>query len=96
MLTDNQLEGIEFANGIRRYLGAMADELDDLHIESEEVVDAGDQVVATSRISGRGRSSGAPVELVMTTVGAHQDGMIIRMRNFADKAEALDAAGLVE
>ena len=40
--------------GVRRYLGTVADEFDDLRIEPLELIDAGDQVVVSVRISGRG------------------------------------------
>jgi ketosteroid isomerase-like protein len=79
---------------VRRYIGALVNEFVDIHIEVEEVIDAGDQVVITARISGRGKSSGAPVELVMTTVGSQREGKIVRLHNFMDKGEALEAAGL--
>ena len=82
--------------GVRRYLGAMIDEFDDLRNTPEEFIDAGEQVVVTTRASGRGRLSGAPVELPMAAVSLVKDGRIIRIRNYREKAEALKAAGLSE
>ena len=82
--------------GVRRYLGAMIDEFDDLRNTPEEFIDAGEQVVLTTRASGRGKLSGAPVELMMAWVSLVKDGRIIRIRNYREKAEALEAAGLSE
>jgi ketosteroid isomerase-like protein len=79
---------------VRRYLGSMLDEFDDGRNEPQEVIDTGDQVVVSARISGRGKRSGAPVELTLASVGSLRDGMIVRIRNYPTKAEALEAAGL--
>jgi ketosteroid isomerase-like protein len=82
--------------GVRRYLGSMLHEFEDARNEPEELIDAGDQVVVSARISGRGKLSGAPVELTLTSVGSLRDGMIVRIRNYPNKAEALEAVGLRE
>ena len=82
--------------GVRRYFGHLDDEFDDLRFEVEELIEAGDQVILTVRAGGRGKASGAAVELTMHAVCSLRDGMIVRMRNYADKAEALEAAGLSE
>ena len=52
--------------------------------------------MATVHITGRGRASGAPVELTLAGVCSFRDGTIVRIRNYADQAEALEAAGLRE
>ena len=82
--------------GVRRYLGTVADEFDDLRIEPLELIDAGDQVVVSIRISGRGKSSGAPVDVTLISVSSLRDGKVVRTRNYPTKAEALEAAGLSE
>jgi ketosteroid isomerase-like protein len=82
--------------GLLRYLGGLTAEFDDVEINPKELVGAGDRVVATVRITGRGRASGAPVELTLTGVCSFRDGRIVRIRNYADEAEALEAAGMRE
>jgi uncharacterized protein len=82
--------------GVRRYLGSMLDEFEDPRNEPEEVIDAGDQVVVSARLTGRGKRSGAPVELTLTSVTAVRDGMIVRIRNYPTRPEALEAVGLSE
>jgi uncharacterized protein len=83
-------------DGVRRYLGAMLDEFEDARAEPTELIDAGEQVVVSIRYSGRGKQSGAPVELTMTQVCSVRDGVAVRIRNYPTRAEALKAAGLSE
>ena len=82
--------------GVLQYIGGAAAEFEDVHSEPHELIDAGEEVVVPVRISGRGRHSGAPVDLKMTIVASLRDGMIVRIRNYAEKADALEAAGLEE
>ena len=74
----------------------MMEEFDDVRTESVEFIDGGDVVVVPSRFSGRGKRSGAPVDLGITFVYTVEDGQIVRVRNFQDKADALRATGLPE
>jgi ketosteroid isomerase-like protein len=80
---------------VRRYLG-LFDEFEDLRNEPIELIDAGEQVVVCSRVSGRGTRSGAAVDLMLYSVGSIRDGKIGRLHNYRTKAEALEAAGLSE
>jgi ketosteroid isomerase-like protein len=82
--------------GVRRYLGSIEAEIEDLRAEPVELIDAGDRVVSSVRISGRGKASGAPVELTLISVGELRDGLAYRIRNYPTMAEALEAAGLSE
>jgi ketosteroid isomerase-like protein len=82
--------------GVRRYLGTIEEEFENVRVEPVEVIDAGEQVVSSVRISGRGKGSGAPVELTLISVGWMRDGMAYRLRNYRDMAAALEAAGLSE
>jgi ketosteroid isomerase-like protein len=70
------------------------DEIDDLRIEPEQLIDAGEQVVVSMRTSGRAKLSGAAVDLTLTSVSLLRDGKIVRVRNYSEKAEALEAVGL--
>jgi ketosteroid isomerase-like protein len=49
-------------DGLRRYFGTMEDEFEDLRFEPVELIDAGEQMISSVRFTGRGNSSGAPVE----------------------------------
>jgi ketosteroid isomerase-like protein len=79
---------------VRRYLGSLLDEFEDVRNEPEELIDAGDQIVASVRISGRGKQSGAAVDLTMTQVCLLREGRIVRIQNYMSRSEALEAAGL--
>jgi uncharacterized protein len=64
--------------------------------ELERIVDAGDQVVAFVRASGRGRESGLVIDQVIPQVWTLSGGRVVRVRAYREKAEALEAAGLSE
>jgi ketosteroid isomerase-like protein len=75
-------------DGVRRYLGSMAAEFEDVRAEPVELIDAGgEQVVSPVRISGRGKGSGAPVELTLISVGWLRNGVAYRIRNYPDMAQ---------
>jgi ketosteroid isomerase-like protein len=60
----------------------------------EELFDAGDRVVAFVRVEGVGKESGAPVETRIAHVHSFKDGLVCRVQSFADRDEALRAAGI--
>jgi ketosteroid isomerase-like protein len=80
--------------GVRRYLGSLEAEIEDLRSEPVDLIDTGDQVISSVRISGRGKASGAPVELTLISVGTFRNGLVYRIRNYPTMADALEAAGL--
>ena len=60
-----------------------------------EIVDAGgDKVVGHRAAPARGQASGADVVFSYSVVTTFRDGKIVREQWFADRAEALEAAGL--
>ena len=72
------------------------DDFDELSFEPEELIDAGEQVVAVQRISGRAKASGIETELRYAVVYTIRDGKIVRGREYWERAEALEAVGLRE
>jgi ketosteroid isomerase-like protein len=74
----------------REWYGAWMDYEDDL----EDLIDAGDKVVALVTSRGRGRASGVPVELKTPAVWTIREGRIIRVEWFQTPGKALEAAGL--
>jgi ketosteroid isomerase-like protein len=91
--TDAYIESATYRGheGVRLYFDTIAAEFDDLCIEAEELIAVGDQVVASVRLSGQGKVSGAPVELRLTGVSWLRDGKIVGIRNYQDKVQALEA-----
>jgi uncharacterized protein len=96
--TDASIERATYRghDGVRRFFGSFDREFDDLRFDVDELIDAGDQVIVTIRIGGRGRASGAPVDRTWSYVCSLRDGMIYRVRTYTERAEALEAAGLEE
>ncbi len=62
----------------------------------QEFIDAGDDVVVDVHERGKGKGSGVPFETTHTQVWTLRDGRLVRWLLFADKADALEAAGLSE
>jgi ketosteroid isomerase-like protein len=69
-------------------------QFDDFRMELTELIDAGSDVVAVTRHHGTGRASRVAVEAVVAYVFTVDDGMLVRLRIFATKEQALEAAGL--
>ena len=61
-----------------------------------EVIDAGDRVIASTMIHGRGAVSGASVEDAYVVVYRLRDGLVVEGREYKTSREALDAVGLAE
>ncbi len=61
-----------------------------------EYIDAGEKVVVAVHTVGRGHASGAEVEVTAYHVWTIRDGKGIRLQLFADRSQALEAAGLSE
>jgi uncharacterized protein len=76
----------------RRYWGTW----DDYSLDADELIDAGSSVVVVVHERGRGKGSGAPFDRRWAQVWTFREGRIVRWRLFADKAAALEAAGLCE
>jgi ketosteroid isomerase-like protein len=69
---------------------------EDFSIEVQETIDCGDDVVVFLHYRGRGTESGAEVEASMAHVWTTRDGKAIRLRQFLDREQALEAVGLSE
>jgi uncharacterized protein len=66
-------------------------------IEPDQLIDAGDKVLAFNRVIGRGKVSGAQVEARIAAVWTFREGKPVAMEYFGeDRAAALEAAGLSE
>jgi ketosteroid isomerase-like protein len=71
-------------------------EWEELDTVADELIDAGDQVVAAIHYRARGRSSGVEVNMRVFEVHTFRDGKCIRKVDFRERSEALTAAGLPE
>ena len=62
----------------------------------EELIGVGDRVFVTARFRGRGRASGVEVEGRHFEVYMLRNRKVLRVDEYADRADALEAAGLRE
>jgi ketosteroid isomerase-like protein len=80
--------------GVASSIAAWLEMWEQHELEAEEYMDAGSQVVVTTRLRGRGRLSGAVVEDQYFAVWTLRDGRAVAYREYASRPEALEAAGL--
>ena len=66
------------------------------HTGIDELKDAGDRVVALVRDRAQRPDVNAEVELISASVWEIRDGRIVRVEFFANREQALEAAGLSE
>jgi ketosteroid isomerase-like protein len=83
-------------DGAMRFRDEIAETWDEFHVEIEDVVAAGDEVVVLVRSSGLGRASGAQVDSRAAWVAAVREQRITRLRLYRDRSRALAAVGLSE
>ncbi len=65
-------------------------------VDVEEMKDRADSVVACLHLTGRGKMSGVEVDLRVYMHFKLRDGKIVYVYEYADRGEALEAAGLPE
>jgi ketosteroid isomerase-like protein len=82
--------------GLRAFWRELYEAWEDYEHDCHELIDAGDQVISIVTDRGRGRASGAEVEISGYGVWTIHDGKIIRVVWFRTREEALEAAGLRE
>jgi len=83
-------------DGLRALVRKWLVPFDDLRIEPEEFIDAGEAVVMPYTLRARQRSSGKDITGPETWVFSLRGGKICEVRMYRHKAEALEAVGLRE
>ena len=83
-------------DAIRANLERWETDWEDYEATPEEYIDAGDQVLVTIHWSGRGRGSGVQVDIRTYNVYTLRTAKVIRMDEFTERSDALEAAGLSE
>lgn len=69
---------------------------EDLRVDVEEAIDAGDRVVVVLRLHGRARGSAGEVDMSETHVLTICDGKVTEIHEYPTKADALKVVGLEE
>ena len=83
-------------DAFERLLDGFLESFSELRIDVLEVIDAGDLVIASTLIHGRGAASGAIVEDAYVVVFRLRDGLVVEGWEYRTKQEALKAVGLEE
>jgi len=71
-------------------------EWEDYEVIPEDFADMGERVLATVRQRARGRGSGIRIDARFYDLYTLRDGKIVRMDQFMERSEALEAARLAE
>src|SRR4051794_10938282 len=79
------------------FMASWTEDFEAWSFELERLIAAGDdRVVGLFLQTATGRASGVPVELHQGLLYELEGGQIVRIRNYLDRAKALEAAGLSE
>jgi|SRR5215211_1874157 len=82
---------------VKRFWEGLDETFEELRLEPQESVDAGDRVAVRLRFHGRGKGSGAELDTEMYhQVTTFRDGMMVRIEYFTSWPEALEGAGVGE
>jgi ketosteroid isomerase-like protein len=81
-------------DGAERFMRDWLDTWEEWRLDVEDVVDAGEDVVALLRQRATAKGSGARVEMALAAVWTFRGDLAIRMRMYASHEEALAAAGV--
>jgi ketosteroid isomerase-like protein len=92
-LNPERCVGVDETN---RWLARWIGTFNDWSVDVEEVIDGGDQVVAIVRQRGTAGHGGPEVEMRFAQVFTFRDGLVVRVEMYADRAAALEAAGIQE
>jgi len=83
-------------SGFRELQRLFEDTLDDVTLDAEEFIDAGNRVVSCGHMRAQGASSGAEVETARSWLWTIREGVIVRHQTFAERSQAIEAARLRE
>ena len=80
---------------VRRFWDGLDETMDELRLDPQEFVDAGERVAVRLRYFGRGKGSGVELETEMYhQVTTFRGGTMIRIEYVTSWPEALEAAGI--
>jgi uncharacterized protein len=80
--------------GVRDFLTLVREQWASRRMEPQELIDAGDKVVASVRLVGVGKQSGVETTANAAHVWTLREGKIVRLTVFQTMEEALDAVQL--
>jgi ketosteroid isomerase-like protein len=80
-------------DGIRRFHSEVRDVWEYFQWDPEELIDAGEEVVALVHAHGRGRGSGLEIDRHIALVWSVREGKATSLRLYVDRERALEAVG---
>jgi ketosteroid isomerase-like protein len=80
--------------GIKEWIVGMDEAFETFEVSPLEFHGSGSRIVVPTRVSGKGRGSGAVVEAQGATVWELRDGKVVGMTLYQSRQEALEAAGI--
>ena len=82
--------------GARQGIRELEEAFAEIWAEPFEVRDLGERVLAIGHLRGRGKESGVETESAIAWLVDFAHGKVVRIREYVDPDEALEAAGLSE
>ena len=79
---------------IRAFLEQWREAFEDYRFEVERYIDAGERVLAICSQSGAALGSNGVAVMRLAQIATFKDGLIVRLENYSDRAQALKAVGL--
>jgi ketosteroid isomerase-like protein len=86
-------QGIE---AVRKQVGRWIEAYPDLQVEPLEIKVNGDRAFVWVRFSGHGAESGVPIDMELAHINTVKDGRLLRIEEYPERADGLEAAGLSE
>jgi len=80
--------------GLQQFMADMDEIWEEFRPDPREFLDAGDRVVVTGRMAGKGKGSGVVVEDDFAGIWTVRDGRVVHWAIQPDRASALAAVGL--
>jgi ketosteroid isomerase-like protein len=83
-------------DGVMEFFETILEAFEQVRQVPERFIDCGDQVLVFLRSEARGRTAGLEINEQWAHLVTVRDGKIVRLQQFRDRDEALEAAGLSE
>ena len=83
-------------DGMRRFFADITQMLEMFEADYPDVRDLGERVLALGTWRSIGKGSGIESELPLAIVASFRDGLCSHLRDYGERAQALEAAGVLE
>jgi ketosteroid isomerase-like protein len=82
--------------GVMQWLADLVQHYERGHVHYADIRDLEDEVLALGTLRFTGRGSGIKTEAPVAVLARFRNGLVTHFRDYGDKAQALEAAGLSE